>query len=1610
MNKPAGLPASLRTKLASLARRIRLLRALRGFSLVALTLVLLPGGLFVTDLLFGLPPQALRYGLLGIAGTALLVVVFGLVVPLCRRLDLDGLAALIEQRYPELGERLTTTVELADQQDQWHGSRALIAILIDETERRASPLNFARAFPARSAGWLAVGTSAALLAAGVPALVWGDRYEDFGRRLVQAWAPPVEQPVVVYTFQVNPGNSYAARGRPLHLLALVHADHGGLAPISDCTLVYTDGDGKPARLRMPADPAALPALAAGTLAQTLAPGTLPLAPACPLLAGVGPRTRAFTHRLDKLSADLAFHVEAGGARSDNYRITAVEPVELAADSPAITIEAPDYASKEAHPKQTLPPLTDLFAFEFGRVRFDLRFMRPAVAGRFEVAQCSPLAPRVDRHSRSECPTLNVWRLPLTFAADRHQAHFEMPALRPGAYDLKLILEAEHGITTAYDLRPLTIRPDEPPVFTQKPELSGLKPTEIRPGWVVGADPTGSKFSAARRGVAVDQTRAVAPGDTLKLRVTVEDTVGVGEVELEFRLNDGPSHFRTVARGAGQLRAEPPGGEYAFTLPPEAKDDDVILFRVRARDNRRVGKASALDAEGRAVPAIALTPQTTYFPERAGGKDRWYALRVNSKAEPLAKQEILAQRDQVRQQLDAILKKLTAERNRLTQLRNESRDRPVLTDEQKGTLQGLREDNREVASDLNELAELADRIPALQPLAHTAEQVAARELTESGAALAKAQSKGIAARREQQLQTADQELARAQQRLGQLSQENDKLAQRRLDQLRLEQLAARQQQLARRAAELGKAPVQELDSVRAEQNRLADELSRLAQESELLRQALDATRAEQAQKLAEQAKELAQAQRDLTRAAKDGFEKEAAPRLAELVRRQQELAEKAAELARQTALPARTAAKPPLRPDDARHAADALKQGDVGEALQKQDQAAKELDRAAQDFEKAGELPRDLVATARQLAKLQDDLRQRFTREAAKKDPALAQRLQPLKAEQEALQNAIKALPVPRTNQPAKDAQRQAADRAADAAKGLAKPNPQGAVNQMQQAREALQRLADNLQQRRQQALDQLGDLRRQQEDIGRQTENALKQAQKQPDNPQAKAQLDRTLADAARRQAQVAERLGKLDLPGQEARQQQTEKALNRALGDLIDRQAQDVPASQQSAREELKRLEKALRGEQLPEDKAGELARRGKEPPATQAPKQTAQALAQQQRQLAQATQKAQQQAASKPGDQGKQALQQALGAIAKQQAQLNQQAGQLEANKAQTGLEKARRLMAQAQQALQKNDSAEARRRQQEAADALDSLARKLPDKAPAQVVEPKQPTPLPGLPTKEQAAEARKLAQEQKALRDAVQKAAEQMALTRKAQPGEGPMGELTRKQNDLAKQTGALMKDLGKLAQEAGSPQVKQTAAQAAQSAKEGQDAMKQAQAQAKQGNEGKASQASEKAAQALDRAAQQAAQAAQQMQGKAPAQQAGAPKETGQALKQGQEQMAQAQSKLGQGQPKEAQGAMQKAANALQQAAQQLQKAEQSGQPKPFAKEPGPKGAAPFGLPDLGPLSKELKKYAGRSWGELPGELRTRILQDMRARYGEDYAGIIQRYFEQIADTNRSKRR
>ncbi|MFI5260170.1 MAG: hypothetical protein ACHQ01_11295, partial [Candidatus Limnocylindrales bacterium] len=61
-------------------------------------------------------------------------------------------------------------------------------------------------------------------------------------------------------------------------------------------------------------------------------------------------------------------------------------------------------------------------------------------------------------------------------------------------------------------------------------------------------------------------------------------------------------------------------------------------------------------------------------------------------------------------------------------------------------------------------------------------------------------------------------------------------------------------------------------------------------------------------------------------------------------------------------------------------------------------------------------------------------------------------------------------------------------------------------------------------------------------------------------------------------------------------------------------------------------------------------------------------------------------------------------------------------------------------------------------------------------------------------------------------------------------------------------------------------------------------------------------------------------------------------------------------------------------------------------------------------PDLTELKDLVRRKTGRAWGELPGHLRTEILQMSAGRYREDYARLIQLYFREIAVDSASSER
>ena len=127
-------------------------------------------------------------------------------------------------------------------------------------------------------------------------------------------------------------------------------------------------------------------------------------------------------------------------------------------------------------------------------------------------------------------------------------------------------------------------------------------------------------------------------------------------------------------------------------------------------------------------------------------------------------------------------------------------------------------------------------------------------------------------------------------------------------------------------------------------------------------------------------------------------------------------------------------------------------------------------------------------------------------------------------------------------------------------------------------------------------------------------------------------------------------------------------------------------------------------------------------------------------------------------------------------------------------------------------------------------------------------------------------------------------------------------------------------------------------------------------------------------------------------------------QAGQSVQEALDRMERARDNLNQGKQSDAQAAMRQAADSLRQAVQQMGR---PGNPKQQS-QPGNMNPAEYNSPadqqaDMRPLGALDEKYKGKSWGELPGEIKNQIFSDMKARYGEDFASYIKAYFEQLAE-------
>ncbi len=707
----------------------------------------------------------------------------------------------------------------------------------------------------------------------------------------------------------------------------------------------------------------------------------------------------FIYTIESVEKSFVYRIDAGRVASDVFTVTAIEPVELAG-SPKFTITPPPYVNPQVHPPEVHPPVGrdggELAALQYSNIHLQSAFTRPALAAHLRI------------HHRQ---TDKSWSVPLRAAA---AVDVDIPALDPGTYDFVLVAGAEHGIQTVHLVATVSIWADESPVFTERPQAQ----------WSAGE-------------------LELPPNAEIPLKVGVDDKVGVGAAEVQYRVNQGPVQVERLADGQGLLRA---AVDASLRLQGKVKDGDEVRYRVAAYDNRRLGAAAGRDVHGRLVPADDLKPHVIYWPAGDGG---WVKVKIRETAAPLVEQQIAAHRDAAQAQIDAIRRKIEAEQKQVAAVREQQREPDTLS-EQAAKLAELRRLNKEIAAELRQLAKNS-------PPARAAGDIAAQEMQRADDSLGQARDpKRALDQRDADLARSEEELQRAERRLEQIARNNRRWADDRLAQMRLEQLAQKQQALVQQA------PATDARKMEAVQGKLAKDLRQVTQQSPLLRNALQAAQGDKAKQLAEQAGKLAEAQREINQALQA---QPAAPNpdtLAALARRQQALADKIGKLARETAAAKRANPLAPLPVEPPQQAANALKDCDINKALKLQETAASDLDRLARDL--AGG-PHELGPSpdARQFAKLQEELTgklEKLGEDFARLSPQEGlRRLAQITHAQEDLRDGAAKLDLRSADQAAREVQHRAVEHAALAAKQLQQRDALSAHQSMEKSQQALAQLA-----------------------------------------------------------------------------------------------------------------------------------------------------------------------------------------------------------------------------------------------------------------------------------------------------------------------------------------------------------------------------------------------------------------------------------------------------------------------------------------------------------------------------------------------------------------------
>ncbi|MCS6865223.1 MAG: hypothetical protein RMJ56_13150 [Gemmataceae bacterium] len=701
--------------------------------------------------------------------------------------------------------------------------------------------------------------------------------------------------------------------------------------------------------------------------------------------------------------------------------------------------------------------------------------------------------------------------------------------------LRLVLATEERGQKLFCEKALQVQviPDQPPQLEQ---LSGL----------------------ARR------LRLAKPEDIVAIDFTARDDHGLTAAVLEYQIGSAEASTQTVPIPlTPQEDARVATGRIEFPLAERVRQGDTVRLRLRVFDNR-------------VIDELTLVPQDVVYPPTG-----WSELHIQSHAESLPIQEVLAQRDDLRDWLTSALAELTAANSEIVTVQKESAGLVGLDVHHQTRLQNAKARIEAARDTLRKAAAEAQLTPELRHLAaNCCELVEPLENLCTGF-LAQAET--------DQPDVRNTALVRAQavlnpivDQMRSLIEKNATRAQARVDRWRLLALAA----------ELTAWPTLSPPTDRlAKHRQLFDRFRTLIVESPALQQAVAAAYHAEIQQWLRVLRQRLECLQQLDQQTQELFIQTRQELLGEMQRQLELLVKHSTSVFRDMETAGRLLGVTLPPPDDLLRIADLAAAGKTVEALAELEKNVQTLDRLAHACERWSAERADPKEAVAQLARWQDDLRARL-RTATQKVGYVELREEEkgrFRFEQRAIVEALQALDSP-PETTVRQARHQAIMHTEAALRSLADTGTT-ADAAMTAAAMALRQLAESmpsLAERLTLSLRAADALRLQWEATSNAIELTLKKLERS--TPEV---VVKQLAPFADKQRKLIPAVEMLDLPGLQPRHTRLVRAITLALADLQEGSPLDVVASQAWVRREFERLKWVLEGNPSPDGKAEQVAQK---------------------------------------------------------------------------------------------------------------------------------------------------------------------------------------------------------------------------------------------------------------------------------------------------------------------------------------------------------------------------------------------------------------------------------